>query len=338
MRKRQFTEARTLAREVHEYRGLLDAARSGDKQLLRNTLRRDRPTQIAFGGQSFERALDHLEQSTFTLQKEMDHLRCLKKQRARQLLSLETEAMNLQREWQARARQPLREVNEQVLTSQITNCVVKQNAAASVNHTYHNILAILRKDKVYFDAVLGALHADQVTQCRCVVRATQLGQAAAEDVARLREEAKAEEADLKLSMQERASAVKSLRAVVDHNKRVARSHVHAESSTDLRLVPTREDDGSAALLKELDQMEGIMQGLQATTLVASHLEVLPRFEEQRRQRQRLTRQVERRQLARDEVLARRNHATLILHDLKHNMNEAEEDCTEIKTDYFIRTA
>lgn len=93
------------------------------------------------------------------------------------------------------------------------------------------------QDTVYFDAVLGALHGDQVTQCRCVVRATQLGQSAAEDAARLREEAKAVEAELKHSMQERALAVKSMRTVVDTNKRVSRSHVRAEVSGGKRVSP-----------------------------------------------------------------------------------------------------
>lgn len=48
LRKRQFAEIRSLSREVQEYRHLLDAARQGDRQRLRNTLRRHRPTQLAF--------------------------------------------------------------------------------------------------------------------------------------------------------------------------------------------------------------------------------------------------------------------------------------------------
>ena len=62
---------------------------------------------------------------------------------------LQTEAMNLRRELESRVRQPLRDAREQVLTSQITNCVVKQNAAASVTHTYKKILAILRKVRLW---------------------------------------------------------------------------------------------------------------------------------------------------------------------------------------------
>lgn len=92
---------------------------------------------------------------------------------------------------------------------------------------------------MYFDAVLGGLQADQSAQCRCVVRATQLGQAAAEDVARLRGEATAVEAELKHSMQERASAVKALRAVVEHNKRISKSHVRAEVRDGVRGNPGR---------------------------------------------------------------------------------------------------
>lgn len=49
-----------------------------------------------------------------------------------------------------------------------------------------------------------------------------------------------------------------------------------------------------------------------------------RFEEQLRQKQRLLQQVERRELRRDEVLARRNHAQLMLHEMKNSMSETDQ--------------
>lgn len=60
-------------------------------------------------------------------------------------------------------------------------------------------------------------------------------------------------------------------------------------------------------------------------LLESYLPAAARFQEQVQQRARLLRQVERRELRRDEVLTRRNHAQLILHELKHNMSEAEQE-------------
>ena len=84
------------------------------------------------------------------------------------------------------------------------------------------------QDTLYFDMVLRALHSDQVTQGQCVLRATQLGQAAAEDVARLADEARVVEIELRQGIQERAAAVKQLRTVVDHNRRISKSHVRSE--------------------------------------------------------------------------------------------------------------
>nr|CAD7395820.1 unnamed protein product [Timema cristinae] len=227
-------QIRELRKDVEYYRNALNNALVGDRHELINTLKKNPRLCLAL-----ERYEPELE-----------------------LLSLQERI-----EVENNDIHPRR--MEQVITIQIQNALIKQNAAGTINRTY---------DALYFDVVLNTLQGDHYSQCKCIIHAAEMGQRVTEHLATLQDEYKRLERQVRTNMKERDKAVRMMRREVEALHTDCKMLVRTESVDVLDKKtgwwPTPRE---LLLPKELEELEQILHQIQEATLVSSYEDIFPRF-------------------------------------------------------------
>lgn len=317
--KKNVKEIRQLNKDVQYYRETLTNAKLGDKQRLRNALQNHRPYLLAYENRLPNQVPEIIFQINFTKTKLLDRLGSKLKLREDKLLKLLLEIRRLQARPTVDSRDPNRK--EQVIFNKIHYMDLKMNAAVTMRNSYEEAVALLKKDSLYFDRVLLFLGNDQHQQMKCVLRATEMGQLATEDVANLREEYKTIEREVKANMRLRDRQVKKLREEVDDVYKECKLLTRTESDTELSQNDVGPTLSELALPKEIEKLQENIRLVQTATLVPTFEDIFPQMREQLRQRDRLTSQLNTIQARHDELSKKRDHGELMLATLKTTMGE-----------------
>ncbi|KAK5642351.1 hypothetical protein RI129_008518 [Pyrocoelia pectoralis] len=317
-RKKQLKEIKQLRKDIKGNREELDNAIQGDRQKLRNALAEHRDLQLGFQNLPPIRVIDHLHQGNFNQRKLLDRMDYRMKQKTQTLISLKLELAELEDRLTYEGEGPLPiEQSAQIVTGKVQDAILKKEAAIAVRATYKNILNILKKDSIYFDAVLGTLKYDSFVQSKCMVRTTELGQLATEYVDDRKQEFKELERVVKRDMKAREQSLKIVRK---------------ESDINLGKVMVPRSDEDIALQEDLENIQKILKTLQDTTYVSSFEDICPCLMEQQKQSKRLQQLLTKSKNDRDVLLKKKDHGDKMYTTLLYTMNSTtfqKEDLKEL---------
>lgn len=167
------------------------------------------------------------------------------------------------------------EQQAQIITGKVQDATLKKEAALSVKHTYHNILNILKKDSIYFDAVLATLKLDSFLQSKCMMRTTELGQLATEYLDDRKQEFKELERAVKRDMKARDSSLKVVRQEVNQLSTNMGLLIRRDSDINIGKVILPKTNADVSLEQDLANIEKILHNLQDTTYVSNFDAIFP---------------------------------------------------------------
>ncbi|KAF2879348.1 hypothetical protein ILUMI_26818 [Ignelater luminosus] len=320
-RKKQVKELKQLRKDIRSNREDLDNAIQGDRQQLRNTLQEHKDLQLTFQNAHPLKVIDHLHQGNFNKRKLLDRMNYRMKQKTQALISLKLELAELEDriKYEGTGQLPV-EKAAQLITGRVQDAILKKEAALSVRHTYRNILTILKKDSLYFDAVLATLRLDGFNQSKCMVRTTELGQLATEYLDDRKQEfkeleravkrdMKAREQSLRVVRQEAADLTVNMGLLIRHDSDINIGKV---------IIPSTQLDLS--LQNDIDSIESILSFLKDTVYVSNFQSIFPCLLEQQRQTERLAKFLEKSTADRDSLAKKREHGRLMHTTLLYTMH------------------
>ncbi|XP_043285792.1 LOW QUALITY PROTEIN: uncharacterized protein [Venturia canescens] len=210
----------------------------------------------------------------------------------------------------------------QGLTTEHHRFVAKRNAAKSIRATYEAMLKILEKDAKYFDAVLESLQEDRICQCKIMLKATVMGQLAAENLDDTRQRYKSLGKQVWINMKERERTLSLVRSQVQDLWAYAQSLVRVESETnntpDIDVASEeRSNSEETPINRQIEQLEETFNRVKNSLGVRSYDEFLSRLDYQMKHRTRLLAQFKKNFNDRDTFLNLKNHALLSLATLEH---------------------
>ncbi|XP_043496528.1 uncharacterized protein LOC122520529 [Polistes fuscatus] len=260
--------------------------------------------------------LDRIDQNSELYHRQLDKIRYEKEKLAKQYFDLQVEKCVLLEE---EGKEVQTDHLHQRLSAYLQRSTAKQNGAKAMQSTYVTMIKILKKDTMYFDAVLNALKDDQKDQCKVIVKATVMGQLGAENLDDLKEKYKIITRDVLKHMKERERTLITARERVADLWEYAKSLVRIESNEDLNKKNASFKGKSDHLESQLKRLEEICEILKDTVLVRSHNELFPRLEEQMKQKTRLINQFNYNIKERNNLVIKKEEAIILLEKLKHTM-------------------
>ncbi|KAK4876929.1 hypothetical protein RN001_009435 [Aquatica leii] len=322
-RKKQIKEIKQLRKDIKSNRAELDNAIQGDRQKLRNTLAEHRDLQLVFQNLPPIRAIDHLHQGNFNQRKLLDRMDYRMKQKTQTLIALKLELAELEDRltYEDLGQIPV-EKQAQIVTGKVQDAILKKEAAIAVRATYKNILNILKKDSIYFDAVLGTLKYDSFVQSKCMVRTTELGQLATEYLDDRKQEFKELEKVVKRDMKAREESLKVVRKEVADLSNNMGMLIRRDSDINLGRVSVPRSSEDVVLQQELENIEKVLKTLQETTYVSSFDDIYPCLVDQQKQTKRLNDILKQSKAERDKLVNKKNHADKMYTQLLYTMNSS----------------
>ncbi|XP_046750581.1 uncharacterized protein LOC124413838 [Diprion similis] len=318
VKKKVSRDLKALTKDVQNYREITNDMAEGNKRQLRTIMQRHRDYQLAFQDMKPDDAYSAIYHRNDVNRRQLDKLYYLKKKKMKEFFDLKLECALLKDKYE-QERQYVPDYDHQHLTNQFQNSMAKQSAAAAIRRTYGYILDILKKDSVYFNAVLDALVEDQKSQCKVLIKATEMGQLVTENLDDTRSRYKRLEHDVCVNMKERERTLAIVRFQVDDLWSYLQSLVRTESEVNFTEKNAAITSSEMVLQQEMKDLEQVFENIKESMLVRSYEEVFPRFQEQIKQKERLIKQFNHNVRERDSFLNKKNHATLILATLEHSM-------------------
>ncbi|XP_012261634.2 myosin-9-like isoform X1 [Athalia rosae] len=318
IKKKVSRDLKILTKDVQNYREIIHDSIDGNKRRLRTILQHHRDYQLAFQNMPPDDAYEAIYQRNDVNRRQLDKLYYLKKKKMKEFFDLKLECALLRDKYE-REKEYIPDYGHQQLTNQYQHSMAKQSAAAAIRRTYENILTILKKDAKYFNAVLDALVEDRKSQCKVLIKVTEMGQLATENLDDTRTRYKNLERDVRVNMKERERTLNIVRFQVDDLWAYLQSLVRTESEMNLNELTDNEANSENDLQREIKDLEKVFENIKESMLVRSYEEIFPRFEEQMRQKSRLITQFNHNIRDRDGFLNKKYHATLILATLEHSM-------------------
>ncbi|KAF5280526.1 hypothetical protein FQR65_LT00277 [Abscondita terminalis] len=320
-RKKQSKEIKQLRKDIKINREELDNAIQGDRQQLRNTLAEHRDLQLGFQNLPPIRVIDHLHQDNFNQRKLLDRMDYRMKQKTQTLIALKLELAELEdRLTYEGVGQLAVEQQAQIVTGKVQDAILKKEAAIAVRATYKNILNILKKDSIYFDAVLGTLKYDSYVQSKCMVRTTELGQLATEYLDDRKQEFNELEKVVKRDMKAREHSLRVVRKEVADLTNNMGLLIRRDSDVNIGRVKLPHSNKDVVLQEELDNIEKVLKTLQETTYVSSFDEIYPCLVAQQNQTKRLKEILKKSLNERDRLIKKKDHAEKMYSQLMYTMN------------------
>ncbi|XP_014613131.1 PREDICTED: uncharacterized protein LOC106791753 [Polistes canadensis] len=302
--------------KLYEYRGIVHDVVTGNKTHLLAILQQYDNFHLAFGQLSKDEIHDRIYQNSELYHRQLDKIRYEKEKLAKQYFDLQVEkCVLLEEEGQEVQTDHL----HQRLSAHLQRSTAKQNGAKAIRTTYITMINILKKDTVYFDALLNALKDDQKDQCKVIVKATVMGQLGAENVDDLKEKYKIITRDVLKHMKERERTLITARERVTDLWGYAKSLVRIESNEALIKKNANFKGKSDHLESQLKRLEEICEILKDTVLVRSHNELFPRLEEQMKQKKRLINQFNYNIKERNNLVIKKEESIILLEKLEHTM-------------------
>ncbi|XP_044588858.1 uncharacterized protein LOC123268043 [Cotesia glomerata] len=335
LRKRLAKEIKTLRDEIKEYREILKEVESGDRRRMHQVLQADKNIQLAYQDRNPIVVYEALNQDCSLRREQLDECYYLKKIKMKEFFDLKLECTILMNKYdeQNQLRDP--DPHQQKLASLYQKYVANRNAAESIRNTYLAMIKILKKDTVYFNAIINALKEDKMEQCKVLLRAIFMGQLAAEELDDTREKYKKMARDVWKNMKERERTLNILRSRVENLWADIRELVRVESDPILEVMdrqPADNDHDDDGLERHIKLLEETFDKVKETLMARSYEELFDRFEEQARQKKHLLKKLEDNLEVRESLINKRNCATLILADLNNSLISTSGEYDKYKAD------
>lgn len=334
--KKQAKELKVIQREIEQNRRDLDNAVRGDKQKLRNTLADHREMQLAYQNAKPERVIDMVNQVNFTKRKARDFLKYRMNQKSDKLIDLKLRYASYEDRlryeglsWQAML--PC-EKQAHIITGKVQDAILKKQAAIYIRNSYKEMIAIMKKDALYFDAILVSIQNDGLSQGKCMINATKLGQLGTEYLDDRRQEFHLLEKVVKRDMISRKKDLTQVQHNVEHFAQNLRHLLRRDSDINLGKVELEETRSLSELKDEMDTVEKSLNYLKESVFTPSIESIFPCIREQLRQKERLSDFVTKCETNRNELLNRTNHATLMRSQLENTMIDTTTDYNSEKSE------
>ncbi|XP_033222583.1 uncharacterized protein LOC117176451 [Belonocnema kinseyi] len=231
LKKRVSRDLKSLSENVQEYRTIINDIRSGDKRRICALFHEHRDLLLALMNQTPSEIFAGVFQDSSLKRKQLDKLFYQKKKVMKKCFDLKLEYTILSDKIDQRDVDPSDRMQQKLITC-YQRSMARYNAAQSIKTTYELMLNILKKDAVYFDAVLEALRKDQNEQCKIIYKATVMGQHVTENLDDNREKYKRMDHEVWINMKERERTLKIARAQVEDVWAYSRSLVRIQAAFD----------------------------------------------------------------------------------------------------------
>ncbi|KAI4470333.1 coiled-coil domain-containing protein [Holotrichia oblita] len=222
--KRQERLLRTIHKDIVRDRKNLTNTIRGDRQQIRNVFQDHKELQLAYQELQVLDIIEKIYQENFNKRKKLDILYYRKRTRTTKLVSskLRVAVLEDRLRFEGPGTLPF-EIHAKIVTAQVRDAILKQDAAIKVGDIYRHILNTMKWDAIYFDAVLNALKSDTRYQGRCMYNAIELGQLATEYLDDRKKEYKRLEAVVKVDLVHRVEDLQGLTCEVnEHNEKIKR--------------------------------------------------------------------------------------------------------------------
>ncbi|XP_065161496.1 uncharacterized protein [Atheta coriaria] len=334
--KKQKKEYKQLTRQIAISREELKNCMYGDQQKIRNILAEDRAMKLAYQELHATKVIDHIYQDNFARRKMLDLQNYRLKLKIDRLIKLRLEEgdLEMQEETQSFSKTPL-EIQIGIVTGKVQDMILKKEAAITVKTTYKTLIDIMRKDAIYYDAVLETLKEDAMAQGSCLIQSTTLGQLAVEYVDDRRTEFETLQTCVKEDMKIRVKNLAEVKTQIEETIKNMRGLIRRDSDVTMCIdshIPATES--WTALQNQIQEFTDLLQILKETTLVSNFDAIFPCMQEQARQSERLTQFVTNNEESRKRLQEMKAHAVLIANNLENSMIDTTESYKETKKEYL----
>ncbi|KAK9885949.1 hypothetical protein WA026_013824 [Henosepilachna vigintioctopunctata] len=319
-KRRQAKELKQLQKEIEVNRGVLDNAIRGDKQQLRNTLAEHREMQLAYQNHQPKRVIDAIHQINFNKRKELDKLEFRMKQKSDKLIDLKLELAVL--EDRLKYTNPNEFPIEKqcaIITGKVQDAILKKEAALAIRQTFIQIIDIMKKDALYFDAILATMKGDAEAQGACMINATKLGQLATEYLDDRRNEYKTLEKAVKRDMMARKHDLMLMQKKITNFATNIKQLLRRDSDLNLGVITIEKTDSEIELRKGFAKIVETLDTLKKSTLVSNFCMIYPCFQTQLAHFERLTEMAKKCEENRDILLKKANHAEVVRDVMQNSM-------------------
>ncbi|KAF7271893.1 uncharacterized protein LOC143203836 [Rhynchophorus ferrugineus] len=339
--KKQIRELKKLQKEIEQNKQDLDNAIRGDKQKLRNTLAEHREMQLAYQYSQPQKVIEMVEQVNFNKRKCMDLLRYKKQRKTQELVDLKLHYAKLEDivkfeglSWQSILPS---ERQAQIITGKVQNAILKTEAAIVIRHSYKQMIAIMKKDALYFDAILEAIRNDGISQGYCMINATKLGQLATEYLDDRRQEFHILEKIVKKDLASRRVDIDKVSQRVHFFGSNIKNLLRRDSDINLGKVQLQPSESFTSLRNDMKDLEMTLNYLKNAIFVANIEAIYPCLQEQVRQKDRLSDLVQQCEASKDELLKKSNHAHIVKSELENTMIETTSQYKQSKRTFLAQT-
>ncbi|CAG9763322.1 unnamed protein product [Ceutorhynchus assimilis] len=310
--KRQQRELKKLQKEIEQNRKDLDNAIRGDKQKLRNTLADHREMQLAYHNSQPEKVIEMVAQVNFNKRKSRDLLQYKKKLKTQELIDRKLGYAALEDyikfEGLSWGNMLPCERQAHIITGKVQDAILKKEAAIVIKQSYKEMTAIMKKDALYFDAILDAIRNDGISQGKCMINATKLGQLATEYLDDRRQEFQLLEKVIKRELATRRKDLETVSQRVHNFGTSVKNLLRRDSDLNLGKITLQPSESFAELQRDFQNVEATLTFLKNAIFVPSLESIYPCLQEQLRQKERLELMVNKCEEDRDQLLKKSDHA------------------------------
>ncbi|XP_057668164.1 uncharacterized protein LOC130901088 [Diorhabda carinulata] len=312
-RRRQARELKKLQRNIDINRKALDNLLKGDKQKLQNILQDHRELKILFQEAPPQKAIDVIHKANFNKRKLKDLLSYKIKLKSNILTDLKLKCAEYEDalKYKDNAKLLPCERKAYTLNGKVQDAFLKIEAAVYIRNSYTEIVALMKKDAIYFDAVLSALEKDGLNQAKCLLNLTKVGQEAIEYLTNRRNEFMFLERLVRNEMWERRQDLEIVQQNVqdfaDNLKHLIRDDNDVNTG-EIRLNSSRSYD---ILKQEIDGIEITINKLKNSFSAHSVDQMYPLLKEQFSQKERLMRFMEKCKSAKEELVRKTKLASVV---------------------------
>ncbi|KAJ8973130.1 hypothetical protein NQ317_001561 [Molorchus minor] len=323
--KKQTKELKTLQKQIESDRKILDTAIRGDKQRLRNKLSEHREMLLAYQNEQCHKVNDMVNQVNFTKRKSRDMLNYRMEQKSEKLIELKLRAAlyedRIKYEGMSWQNMLPCERAAHLITGKVQDALLKKEAAMYIKNSYKEMIAIMNKDALYFDAILASIRNDGINQGKCMINATRLGQLGTEYLDDRRQEYECLERIVKKDMASRREDLKFARKNVENFASNIRYLLRKDSDINLGKVELEETPSFVTLQDDLKTIETTLTYLKNAIFTPTIESIYPCLQEQVRQRERLGEFVAKCEDDRDKLSKKVKHASTLRTELENTMVE-----------------
>lgn len=321
-------------KEIEALKRELNQAQFGDLQKIRNCLAEERRLQLAYQHLHPTVIISKIAQNNFNLRKILDKLKYKLGLRENQLIQMKLSISELEDrlEYEDVGKLPV-EKRVGIVTGKVQDAILKMEAAITVQHTYRDLIHIMKKDSIYYEAILKSIENDLYKQHRCMKNTIILGQLAMENLDDRRCEFQSMEHRVKVGFQGHLTSIEELSDKFQKMVVNVKNLIRRDSDTNLRHVKNVTEEDSS-LRNEIIHLEEIFRKLRAATKSEDYTHIMPCLQAQVDLKQKLQDMVVGMTEKRDRLLNKTNHAQLMYSHLISSVSDNIEEYKRSKMEFI----